>query len=307
MRSIVRADPPRYSLKFVGTGAFCRPHLYFVATLLGSSVLFASSLRSLFHFAMEHSVGFHTLLVIPVSTYLVYRNRREIFSLPRAGFISAFCSLTVFIGVLLFHEVSRQSSAVSLQILELVTMWVCAFVFFYGLHALWRARSAVLFLFVLIPIPNVLAERIIVFLQERSADVALWLFRICRVPVFREGLVLHVPTLDLAVAEQCSGIRSSMVLFVTIFILGEFVLRSFWSKSFLIVAVIPIVIFKNGLRIVTVSLLTIYMNRGFLHGWLHQSGGIVFYLLGLAILVVIAKLLRTAEGPRNLSRHWNES
>ena len=307
MRSILRAYPSRCSSKFVEPGASFRRHLYFVATLLGSSLLFASALRSLFHFAMAYSVGFHTLLVIPVSTFLVYRNRREIFSRPPSGFISAFCSLIAFIGVLSFHEFSKQSSGLSFQILELVTMWICAFVFFYGLHALWLARSAVLFLFLLIPIPNVLAERIIHFLQERSADVALWLFRICRVPVFREGLVLRIPTLDLAVAEQCSGIRSSMVLFVTTFILGELVLRSFWSKSLLIVSVIPIVIFKNGLRIVTVSLLTIYVNRGFLHGWLHQSGGIVFYLMGLTILIVVAKLLRTAEGPRNLSRHWNES
>jgi len=296
MRSILTAPPSKNPSKFVEPGASFRRHLGFVVTLLGSSLLFASALGSLFHFAMAYSVGFHTLLVIPVSSYFVYRNRREVFSRPPSGFIAAFCSLIVFICVLLFHEISKQSSGLSFQILELVTMWICAFVCFYGLHALWMARSAALFLFLLIPIPNVLVEQIIHFLQERSADVALWLFRICRVPVFREGLVLHVPTLDLAVAEQCSGIRSSMVLFVTTFILGELVLRTLWSKSILIVSVLPIVIFKNGLRIVTVSLLTIYVNRGFLHGWLHQSGGVVFYLLGLTILIVIAKLLRTAEG-----------
>src|SRR5689334_15922904 len=190
MRSILTAPPSKNPSKFVEPGASFRRHLGFVATLLGSSLLFASALRSLFHFAMAYSVGFHTLLVIPVSGYFVYRNRRKIFSSPPSGLTSAFCSLIAFIGVLSFHEVSKQSSGVPLQILELVTMWICAFVFFYGLHALWLARSAVLFLFLLIPIPNVVAERIIHFLQERSADVALWLFRICRVPVFREGLVL---------------------------------------------------------------------------------------------------------------------
>jgi len=304
MRSILTAPPSKNPSKFVEPGASFRRHLYFVATLLGSSLLFASALGSLFHFAMAYSVGFHTLLVVPVSSYFVYRNRRKIFASPPSDLISALCSLFAFIGVLWNHEVSKQSSGLSFQILELVTMWICAFVFFYGLHALWMARSAVLFLFLLIPIPNVLAERIIHFLQERSADVALWLFRTCRVPVFREGLVLHVPTLDLAVAEQCSGIRSSMVLFVTTFILGELVLRTLWSKSILIVSVLPIVIFKNGLRIVTVSLLTIYVNRGFLHGWLHQSGGVVFYLFGLTILIVVAKLLRTAEGEQHSFRGW---
>jgi exosortase len=295
MRSILTAPPSKNPSKFVEPGASFRRHLYFVATLLGSSLLFASALRSLFHFAMAYSVGFHTLLVIPVSSYFVYRNRREIFSHPPSGFIPAFCSLIAFIGVLSLHQVSKQSSGLSFQILELVTMWICAFIFFYGLQALWMARSAVLFLLLLIPIPNVLAERIIHFLQERSADVAVWLFRICNVPVFREGVVLHIPTLDLVVAEQCSGIRSSMVLFVATFILGELLLHSFLSKLLLMASVVPIVILKNGMRIVTVSLLTVYVNRGFLHGWLHQSGGMVFYLMGLAMIILISKLLRTAH------------
>ena len=295
MRSILSALPSRYTSRFAERDAFFRRHLCFVATLLGSSVLFASALGSLFQFALTHSVGSHTLLAIPVSAHLLYRNRREIFSHPRPGFISAFCWLMTFTCVLSFHELSKQSSGVSLQIFELVTMWVCAFVFFYGVYALWMARSAMLFLFLLIPIPDVLAEPIVRFLQERSADFALWLFRICTVPVFREGLVLHIPTLDLAVAEQCSGIRSSMVLLITMFIVGEHVLHSFWSKLLLIVSVVPIVIFKNGMRIGTVSLLTVYVNRGFLHGWLHQFGGIVFYLMGLAILLVVTKLLKTAE------------
>jgi exosortase len=296
MLSILRAHSSRSHLKFVEANAQFRRHLYFVAILLGSGAFFASALRRLFHFAITNSIASHTLLAIPVSSYLVYRNRREILSHPPTGFISALCSLIAFIGVLWFHEASKQTANISLQILELVTMWVCAFVFCYGVYALWVARSAVLFLLLLIPIPNVVAERIILFLQERSADVALWLFRICRVPVFREGLVLHIPTLDLAVAEQCSGIRSSMVLLITTFILGELLLVAFWSKLLFIASVVPIVVFKNGLRIVTVSLLAIYVDRGFLHGWLHQSGGIVFYIAGLMVLFVVVKLLRTAEG-----------
>jgi exosortase len=292
---LAEGHPSRDRSKFVEPNAVFRRHLCFVATLLGSSVLFASALGSLFQFALTHSVGSHTLLAIPMSSYLVYRNRLEIFAHSRCGSISGICSLIAFICVLSFHEITKHGTGVSLEVLELVTIWVCAFVFFYGLYALWIARSAVLFLFLLIPIPNVLAERIILFLQERSADVALWLFRICSVPVFREGLVLHIPTLDLVVAEQCSGIRSSMVLFVTTFILGELLLHSFLSKLLLMASVVPIVILKNGMRIVTVSLLTVYVDRGFLHGWLHQSGGIVFYLMGLAMIILIAKLLRTAH------------
>src|ERR1043165_1754094 len=126
MLSILRARSSRYRLKSVEPGAIFRRHLHFVAVLLGSGALFASALRSLFHLATTQSIASHTLLAIPVSSYLVYRNRREIFSHRPSGFISVFCSLIAFVCVLWFHEVSKQSASISLQILELVTLWVCA-------------------------------------------------------------------------------------------------------------------------------------------------------------------------------------
>jgi exosortase/archaeosortase family protein len=63
----------------------------------------------------------------------------------------------------------------------------------------------------------------------------------------------------------------------------------------LVVAIIPILVFKNGVRIVSIYLLAAYVNPAFLHGWLHTSGGVVFYLLGLLALVPVAVLLRRWE------------
>jgi len=65
--------------------------------------------------------------------------------------------------------------------------------------------------------------------------------------------------------------------------------------TLLVLSIVPILIFKNGVRIVAVSLLSIYVNRSFLHGWLHTSGGIVFYFLGLVILIPIVIALRKSE------------
>jgi exosortase len=152
-----------------------------------------------------------------------------------------------------------------------------------------------LFLPLLVPIPDFLVGRAISWLQEGSAFVAFWLFKTLQVPVMREGLVFHVPSLDLEVAKECSGIRSSVILLITTLLVAEFVLRSVWRKSVLILSVIPIVILKNGLRIVTISLLTVYVSRSFLHGGLHQSGGIVFYVLGLLALLPILNLLKRRE------------
>jgi exosortase/archaeosortase family protein len=78
-------------------------------------------------------------------------------------------------------------------------------------------------------------------------------------------------------------------------LVGELVLHSASRKLFLMLSVVPILILKNGARIVAVSLLSIYVDRGFLHGWLHASGGILFYLLGLTMLIPIVMALRKSE------------
>jgi exosortase len=276
-----------------------RRHLGFLLFALTSSLLFWGSLRSLVQFALAHDFDSHIILVVPISAYFIYRKRDEIFSNVRWGTAPG---LTLFLaGAILgllatFNPRFNTGDAyLWVSVLALVVLWISGFVFWYGLPAFRAARFPLLFLLLLIPIPDSIVGRAIALLQEGSAQVAFWLFKTLQVPVMREGMVFHVPSLDLEVTKECSGIRSSVILLITTLLVAEFVLRSVWRKSVLVLSVIPIVILKNGLRIVTISLLTVYVSRSFLHSWLHQSGGIVFYILGLLALLPIFKLLKTSE------------
>lgn len=50
--------------------------------------------------------------------------------------------------------------------------------------------------------------------------------------------------------------------------------------------VFPLSVFKNGLRIVTLSTLALYVDAGFLQGRLHQYGGMVFFAAAFIPLVL---------------------
>jgi len=275
-----------------------RRHLYFLSFVVASSLVFAGSLRSLVRVALANDYDSQILFVVPISVLFLYRKRREVFANVRwdcvPGLILFFAGVALgILPVLIAHF--RSDDYLWIRVLGLVILWIASFVFFYGVPAFRTARFPLLFLFLLLPFPDFLVERAVALLQQGSAFVAFSLFKALSVPVMREGLVFHVPTLDLEVTKECSGIRSSVILLVTTLLAGEFVLRSLWRKMVLVLCVIPIVVLKNGLRIVTISLLTIYVNRGFLHGWLHQSGGVVFYILGLLSLLPILNLLKRGE------------
>ena len=63
----------------------------------------------------------------------------------------------------------------------------------------------------------------------------------------------------------------------------------------MLLLVFPLAVFKNGVRIVTLSLLTLYVDKGFMTSDLHSRGGIVFLGLALAILLPIFLGLRELE------------
>jgi exosortase len=261
-------------------------------------LFFLESLKNLTVFALSHDYGSHILLVVPVSISIIFLRRDRVFSKFGSGFLpsTAIFLIAAALNVIAFSLRSHgANNCLSLKILAFLLFCTSAFTLCYGPHALRMAAFPFLFLLFLIPVPDFVVEKIISLLQIGSAQVALWLFNLSSVPVMREGLVFHIPTLDLEIAKECSGIRSSIVLLITTVLLSEFFLRSFAAKSVVVLCVFPMVIVKNAVRIVVISLLTVYLNRGFLHGWLHQSGGIVFYVLGLLMLMGILKCLKKWE------------
>jgi exosortase len=274
-----------------------RRHLYFLLFALGSVVVFWTPVRDLIGFSMTHDYGSHIVLVVPASAYLIYLKRRLIFSqLQRNFFTSAVLFLAgVTLGCMAHFDSLFRGVSLSVEILALILLWISGFILCYGMPAFRTARFPLLFLLLLVPIPDFLIEKVIFFLQTGSAEVAFWLLKVLNVPVLKEGFILRLPALDLEVAKQCSGIRSSLALLITTLLVGDFVLRSAWRKSLLVLSIVPILILKNGLRIATLAVLTIYVDRRFLYGWLHHSGGIVFYLLGLLALVPIIIPLRKSE------------
>ena len=278
-------------------------NIYSCIFVVASGVAFWVPLQDLVHFAVSHDYGSHILLIVPLAILLIYLKRQTILSVQanpnrrrkRIAGASLFLSGLIFLVMSKYQPLSAEK--LSLEISSLVILWISGFVFCYGGDAFTKAQCPLLFLFLLVPIPELVIDKTICALQAGSSDVAYGLLRLLNVPVLKEGYILQLPVVNLEVAKECSGIRSSIALLVTTIVAGEFVLQSGWRKLLFVASVIPILVIKNGVRIVTIYLLTAYVNPAFLRGWLHTSGGIVFYLLGLVALIPVAVLLRRWEKP----------
>jgi exosortase C (VPDSG-CTERM-specific) len=162
------------------------------------------------------------------------------------------------------------------------------------------ACPAVLLLF-LIPFPTAVKNGLEVFLQHSSAEAAYWLFQLANVPVHRDGVTFALPGITITVAEECSGIRSSFVLFVTGLIGGGMFLANPWHRFWFSLVTIPLGIVRNGLRVLTLGLLCVHVDPAMIHSVIHRRGGPVFFALSLIPLFGFLILLRRRE-QRNQAR-----
>lgn len=246
---------------------------------------------------------FSQIPLIPlVSLFLIHGNRKEIFSEVSFGWITGAAlmmpGMIVLMGARLDAGQIGSVNQAALFVFGIALIWMGAFALFFGTRAFRAARFPLLFLLFAVPIPEPVLSKVIAFLQKESADAAEAFFGMARVPYIRRGLIFDLPGVSIRVAEECSGIRSSLALFITTTLAGYLFLKSSWRRILLVVTVVPLAIVKNGLRIATLSTLAIYVDPGFLTGNLHHHGGIVFFMIALLSMALVLLLLQKGERPR---------
>lgn len=272
---------------------------WFVVFVGATVALFWTPLSLLIRLSQQQEHYSHIVLIPLVSAALFVRDRQQIFADVRTQWRTALGALLAA-GLLYWlgrgHASSlSENDQLSIVMLAVVVVWIGGFVLCYGTGALRAGLFPALVLLLMVPIPDVVLRQTISWLQAGSAEVTNVLFQLVGVPVFRTGFLFELPGVTIEIAEECSGIRSSLALLITSLLGGHLFLRSAWSKLVLALTTLPLLFVKNGIRIVTLSLLSIYVDPDFLTGSLHQRGGIVFFLLTLAILVPVARLLQRNE------------
>ena len=254
--------------------------------------------RALFEFARHDATGSHVVLIPFVTAALILQRRDTLFASVRWTPAGA-AVIAAGAGVLIFGSLhgapASPDGSLTIMVAGAVIAWLGGVVLFFGPETFRAELFPLLFLGFMIPFPSALVEHATVFLKNGSADVVGGLFTLTGTPYFREGFQFSLPPVVIEIADECSGIRSSIALLLTGLLAGHVFLRSGWKKAVVVLAVFPLALLKNAIRIVGLTLLAIHVNPSFLTGQLHHEGGIVFFLIALAIVTPLFTLLRNSE------------
>ena len=241
----------------------------------------------------------HIALIPLVSIYLVYINRKEIFAKVNYLFVLGIpvllLGIALFLGGFLWGAPLDQNNYASLIAFSIFIFINGAFILLYGMQAYRTALFPLLFLIFTVPIPTALMDNIIHFLQVGSTEFVNLLLLASGVPFVRDGFVFQLSNISVEVAKECSGIRSGMAIFIVAILAGYMFLKSYWKIIFLVVCAVLIAMLKNGIRILTLSLLGNYVDPRILESSLHRDGGILFFIVALLLLAPILFFLRRSE------------
>jgi exosortase len=189
----------------------------------------------------------------------------------------------------------NENDSLAITIAGLITLIVAGFLAFWGRACARAAAFPLGFLFLAVPLPLFVLDRIIEGLRNGSAEVSYALFQVVGTPVLRQGYLFRLAHQSIEIAKECSGIRSSMALFLLVLLCGHWFLRTNIRRLILLALTVPLLIFKNAVRIVSLTLLAEYVDPSFLHGSLHRDGGVVFFAMACAIVGLMLNLLRRSE------------
>ncbi len=245
--------------------------------------LFSLPLVRLIAFAATSELYSHILLIPFVSAYFIWL-RKDRLVRDRPDLTAAALLLVASLLLLGFYATSRPqipSDNLYLGAAGAVFFVAAVAAYFFGRAGLRAFAFPLAFLIFIVPLPTAGVANVETALQHGSATVAYWLFGLVRTPVFLQDLVFVLPGFSMEVAPECSGIHSTLALFITSVVASQLFLRSVWARTALVCAVIPLGLLRNGVRIVTVGELCVHIGPEMIESYIHRHGGPVFFAASL--------------------------
>lgn len=230
----------------------------------------------------------HGFLVAPLAVYFAYERKRKLRRIPIQGSWLGLIPLSVGLVSLavgrLGVELTTMRSGFVFTLIGLVLLLL-------GKRMFRALAFPLLFLFLMVPLPQSLVNVIAFPLQLIAASAAVSAMQMSGIPVLLEGNIIHLAHTDLFVEQACSGLRSLTSLITIGVIFAYFFRKTIGERVILVASTIPIAIVVNAFRVALTGVLAHYFGKEAATGVIHELEGVFTFVLALTLLFVEAHLL----------------
>jgi exosortase len=233
----------------------------------------------------------HGLLLGPLSVFLAWRTGigKDAEPQPVLGTI-------ILLGAVLLRYASALAAELFTLRVSMLGAVLGLVVFVWGVKQALRWWLPFVLFGLSIPLPQVVLSSLAFPLQLKASQMGAFLLAIRDVPVRVDGNIIHIPGQSLFVTEACSGLRSLTALVSLGVLLGALWLRYPVTRVILLLAVIPIAMLVNGLRVFLTGYLVYFVDPSMGEGFMHLSEGWGLFVVAFLITGVVTLGLHMIEG-----------
>lgn len=254
---------------------------------LGLIAIFFETGQSMVDTWLSSTLFGHCFLIPPVSGYLVWIRRKRLSGLaPRIAKLGFLMLAVLAFGGL----VGAVSGTQAVQQLAFVSMLVVSVITILGWRIAWRIAFPLFFLFFTIPF----GEFAIAPLQDVTAIFVVYMLQMIGIPVYLDGLFIHIPSGSFEVAEACAGVRFLISTIALGFIGANQMYRSAKRRFAFIVLSFIIPIIANGFRAFGIVMLAHLSDFTVAVGADHLTYGFIFLSFVTLLLLAIGFSFREA-------------
>jgi exosortase len=252
-------------------------------------IMYTSVLTSLAHQWWDDPNYGHGFIVPVFAGYVLWneRDRWRVLSLRPSNF--GLPIMLCAIGLRVLGMLGAELFITRVSFLILIAGMV---LFLAGSEALRSIAFPLGYLLFMIPLPAIVYYQLTFPLQLWASRLGAGGLVALGIHTVREGNLLMLPNCTLNVVEACSGIRSLLSLLAAVVAYGYLAEPSWWKRSVLAVASIPVAIATNGLRLVATGMLSYFFRSSVDSGVVHLALGLGFFALAFLSIVLIHRLLR---------------
>lgn len=140
----------------------------------------------------------------------------------------------------------------------------------------------------MLPPPETVVAAVTQPLKIAISEWAIKLLYALGYPIGGAGVTIQIGQYQLLVAAACSGLNSLISLFALSLFYVYMRHRLHWQYALLLVlAIIPIAIFANFVRVLILILLTHYQGEAIAQGFMHNFAGLVMFMIAMLSIFLV--------------------
>lgn len=281
---------PELAVADIGTapGGGVRRWIPLLALAAGALALYAPLVPGLVHEWAEFPNLSHGFAIPFIAAYLVWSRRDQLRAAPIEPSAWGLAALLPGLAALVVGVLGDESFLARMA-LPMILLGLTLFLS--GWQVLAQVWVAIAYLALMVPLPWGTLKQITYRSRLLDADISAWVLSHLGVPIYHDGVMLHLPNVTLEVADACSSIPAIAAL-LSLGVAYSFVTRRPRPVQIaLVLATLPLAIVANIIRITSVAWLAYYVGPWTLQTSYHLFNGTVNFMFTFLLLLGLDAIL----------------